>query len=811
MPKKESALTILVIVIFLVGLSFVLTALEAQALSGTGWANFCGNLNKTGVPGHVKAYCKAADGGAGRWTADPCNWTSTCDGGNGTWTNVTLTYPECCSTCSATADVKCPADTWVNTGNYRWVNVGCEGNAIKEKQQKQQRFKDYYCSGESCRYRWGTYRWVDTGQTRVRECPAGQTCIVSQGQGVCHSCSVSHNPCGSTYCSCQSDTCCGCRPAWYVHNSISINQPSQGETFQPGDSITIKASYSAWTTACGNGTFVRLRAYVDGVQKCYQGIPNTQTNVSGIFTCTVSNLSAGSHTVMVSAEAYHSTYDLSPTCPAQDSRTINVVSCAGDISGDDCSAPCDTVCTSNITWRTSNCSAGAKVVLRESGALFADGANGSKDAPWITETGYHFDLINKADNSVLDSVFVKKIPPSSWTCSLSISPSSICANGGSITYSGSSNPSGCKFYWYGTKNGVQDANKVADALDPDKRTPFSYSWNPPESAVGVYTRYFKVFNDAETKVLCTSNSQSVEILPSPSVDIKANGSDGPITIAYNSSATLTWDSDNTDSCTASGGWSGSKATSGSQSTGNLTSSKTYTLTCTGPCGTVSDSVTVTAEPGEEAPNAPTNLSASAVSCSQINLSWTDNSNNETGFKIERKTGSGSWSQIATVGANTTSYQNTGLAQNTTYYYRVRAYNSAGNSSYSNTANATTPPCPVPEFSLENSGDIYATVFESEASNSSKSTITVIPSSGFDSTVTLSVSSISPELQGAEFHFSRTSLNSSQYSSGAKFWVTVPMKAPTGTYQITIQGVGSLLRQTTLNLYLKSNDPTWEEI
>jgi hypothetical protein len=79
-----------------------------------------------------------------------------------------------------------------------------------------------------------------------------------------------------------------------------------------------------------------------------------------------------------------------------------------------------------------------------------------------------------------------------------------------------------------------------------------------------------------------------------------------------------------------------------------------------------------------------------MSTSQINLSWTDNSTNETGFKIERAAAlSGPFSQIATVGTNVKTYQNTGLQRNTTYYYRVRAYNAAGNSGYSNTANATT--------------------------------------------------------------------------------------------------------------------------
>jgi hypothetical protein len=86
------------------------------------------------------------------------------------------------------------------------------------------------------------------------------------------------------------------------------------------------------------------------------------------------------------------------------------------------------------------------------------------------------------------------------------------------------------------------------------------------------------------------------------------------------------------------------------------------------------------------PATPTDLMAIAGSATQNDLDWSDNSNNETGFRIERKTGSsGSWSEIATVGANVESYSNTGLTAGTGYYYRVRAYNASGNSSYSSEA------------------------------------------------------------------------------------------------------------------------------
>ncbi len=104
----------------------------------------------------------------------------------------------------------------------------------------------------------------------------------------------------------------------------------------------------------------------------------------------------------------------------------------------------------------------------------------------------------------------------------------------------------------------------------------------------------------------------------------------------------------------------------------------------------SNSVSATTQGTAVAVYAPSNLSASASGSSQINLSWRDNSDNESGFRIERRTGtSGTWGQIATVGANVTGYADTGLSAGTTYDYRVRAYNSGANSAYSNEANNTT--------------------------------------------------------------------------------------------------------------------------
>jgi hypothetical protein len=95
-------------------------------------------------------------------------------------------------------------------------------------------------------------------------------------------------------------------------------------------------------------------------------------------------------------------------------------------------------------------------------------------------------------------------------------------------------------------------------------------------------------------------------------------------------------------------------------------------------------------PPPSPPAAPSNLAATAASPSSIALSWTDNSSNETDFVLEYATSSnGTFSALATLGANTTSYTHTGLPQGTPYWYRVKAINGNGSSAWSNTATATT--------------------------------------------------------------------------------------------------------------------------
>jgi subtilisin family serine protease len=100
------------------------------------------------------------------------------------------------------------------------------------------------------------------------------------------------------------------------------------------------------------------------------------------------------------------------------------------------------------------------------------------------------------------------------------------------------------------------------------------------------------------------------------------------------------------------------------------------------------------------PSAPTGLTASAVSGTQIDLAWRDNAGNETGYRIERRDAGGSqWAEIGTVAQNVTVYRQTGLTAGATYHYRVLAYNAAGNSAPSNEVSATLPTVPTAPTNL----------------------------------------------------------------------------------------------------------------
>jgi len=107
-------------------------------------------------------------------------------------------------------------------------------------------------------------------------------------------------------------------------------------------------------------------------------------------------------------------------------------------------------------------------------------------------------------------------------------------------------------------------------------------------------------------------------------------------------------------------------------------------------GSRSNECSATASPPATMLGAPSSLTATALSRSQIGLAWTDNATAETGFRIERsRNDSSDWREVATVAADVTAYTHARQPTLTTYSYRVRATNGVGDSAYSNVASATT--------------------------------------------------------------------------------------------------------------------------
>ena len=213
--------------------------------------------------------------------------------------------------------------------------------------------------------------------------------------------------------------------------------------------------------------------------------------------------------------------------------------------------------------------------------------SGSESTGNLTSSKTYTITCTGPGGSASDSVTINVSSPS-LSVSLSASPSSGCSplNGVDLTASLSGAGSGYASYYFDcTNDGNWEKIVTTDSTSYTASNLCSYA------SAGNYTARVRV----ERNGISAENNSIINVqscYSHPSVDIKANNSDGPISLDYNSSAALSWNSDNADYCTASGDWSGSKSTSGSESTGNLTSSKTYTITCTGPGGSASDSVTI---------------------------------------------------------------------------------------------------------------------------------------------------------------------------------------------------------------------------
>jgi len=189
------------------------------------------------------------------------------------------------------------------------------------------------------------------------------------------------------------------------------------------------------------------------------------------------------------------------------------------------------------------------------------------------------------------------------------------------------------------------------------------------------------------------------------------------------------------------------------------------------------------------PQPPTNLSATTVSSSQINLSWTaSNGGSEiTGYKIERSNNAGTtWSTVqSNTGSAGITYGDTGLSSGTTYTYRVSAINSAGTSSPSNTASATTQSASTTNgITLNNVQYTSGTVSSSNQITLSNFNV----GTGSNNLLVVGVQANSNNVASITFGgVPLTKAVSSFHNNYAGFWY---LKNPTGTGNIVVTMAGA---------------------
>ena len=181
-----------------------------------------------------------------------------------------------------------------------------------------------------------------------------------------------------------------------------------------------------------------------------------------------------------------------------------------------------------------------------------------------------------------------------------------------------------------------------------------------------------------------SDSESITVAVSPQAEPTVSFSANPPTVSYNGTTTLTWSSTDATSCNASGAWSGSKNTSGSDIVGPIDSDRTFSLSCTGGGGTTNRSVTVTINQHNDG---------------TVSLAWDPPTTNEdgsglndlAGYEIHYGNQEGDYQEMIDIpNAGIASYVVENLAPNI-YYFIVKAYDLDGNkSTASNEVNIVIP-------------------------------------------------------------------------------------------------------------------------
>jgi len=196
------------------------------------------------------------------------------------------------------------------------------------------------------------------------------------------------------------------------------------------------------------------------------------------------------------------------------------------------------------------------------------------------------------------------------------------------------------------------------------------------------------------------------------------------------------------------------------------------------------------------PNPPSDLTATAVSQTQINLTWKDNSGDEQGFRIQRSTDGFNFSEIGSVGQNVTTFSDTTVTANTLFFYQVVAFNGFGSSDPSNIAFAQTPPNPIPVNPVITVDPISIDFGSIRVTQSDTKTITITNAGGAD----LIVSAIGDP--GGQFAIINKPGLPLTITSGQSTTLNVrfaPVFTGTATGSISIQSNDPITPLVTVNL------------
>ncbi len=303
-----------------------------------------------------------------------------------------------------------------------------------------------------------------------------------------------------------------------------------------------------------------------------------------------------------------------------------------------------TSCTASGGWSGTRVTSGSEL----SGSLFSN-------------TTFSLTCYNSQGQSAIDSVTVTVQQPQQLpSVDIYASPSSVTSGNSTTLYWSSSNATSCSASndWSGSRN--LSGSETTGSLFSNK----TYTLTCSNSA-----------GSASDSVTVSVQQQLV-----PTVDIYAS----PSSVDYGNSSTLYWSSSNADYCTSSGGWSGNRGTSGSQSTGALFSSTNFSLTCYNSQGqSATDSTTVFVNQQQQLPVISTQCYTTNVTSDSATLNTVVNpGNNTSGTTVWFEYGRSSVTELQTssqiiYASSLVSRAITGLLSNSTYLCRTVAQNSAG--------------------------------------------------------------------------------------------------------------------------------------